>query len=140
MFDFFRVLRKRLLRPRDIVNIFARHTILDFYWYFYMCILHVYTFNSGEIRLYEFIGILIGTTIYFLTISKYFIKINSVVLNILTKIFYILLIVPLKTINKTIIKPIVTFFDKIIHKNSFKSINFLKRFDKNVAFKKDFKI
>ena len=100
----------------------------------------IYTFNSGEIRLYEFIGILIGTTIYFLTISKYFIKINSVVLNILTKIFYILLIVPLKTINKTIIKPIVTFFDKIIHKNSFKSINFLKRFNKNVAFKKDFKI
>ena len=62
------------------------------------------------------------------------------VLNILTKIFYVLLIVPLKTINKTIKKPIVTFFDKIIHKNSFKSINFLKRFNKNVAFKKDFKI
>ena len=100
----------------------------------------IYTFNSGEIRLYEFVGILIGTIIYFLTASKYFININSIILNIITKIFYILLIVPFKAINRIIIKPIATFFDKIIHKKPLKTINFLKRFDKNVAFKKDFKI
>lgn len=137
MFDFFRVLRKRF-KTTDIVT--YMQDILFWILTGISMLYCIYTFNSGEIRLYEFIGILIGTTIYFLTISKYFIKINSVVLNILTKIFYILLIVPLKTINKTIKKPIVTFFDKIIHKNSFKSINFLKRFNKNVAFKKDFKI
>lgn len=137
MFDFFRVLRKKF-KTTDIVTYMQD----IFFWILtgISMLYCIYTFNSGEIRLYEFIGILIGTTIYFLTISKYFIKINSMVLNILTKIFYVLLIVPLKTINKTIIKPIVTFFDKIIHKNSFKSINFLKRFNKNVAFKKDFKI
>lgn len=137
MFDFFRVLRKRF-KTTDIVT--YMQDILFWILTGISMLYCIYTFNSGEIRLYEFIGILIGTTIYFLTISKYFIKINSMVLNILTKIFYILLIVPLKTINKTIKKPIVTFFDKIIHKNSFKSINFLKRFNKNVAFKKDFKI
>jgi spore cortex biosynthesis protein YabQ len=137
MFDFFRVLRKRF-KTTDIVT--YMQDILFWILTGISMLYCIYTFNSGEIRLYEFIGILIGTTIYFLTISKYFIKINSMVLNILTKIFYVLLIVPLKTINKTIKKPIVTFFDKIIHKNSFKSINFLKRFNKNVAFKKDFKI
>ena len=137
MFDFFRVLRKKF-KTTDIVTYMQD----IFFWILtgISMLYCIYTFNSGEIRLYEFIGILIGTTIYFLTISKYFIKINSMVLNILTKIFYVLLIVPLKTINKTIIKPIVTFFDKKIHKNSFKSINFFKRFNKNVAFKKDFKI
>ena len=140
MFDFFRVLRKRF-KTTDIVT--YMQDILFWILTGISMLYCIYTFNSGEIRLYEFIGILIGTTIYFLTISKYFIKINSMVLNILTKIFYVLLIVPLKTINKTIIKTILTFFDKIIHKNSFKSIksiNFLKRFNKNVAFKKDFKI
>ena len=137
MFDFFRVLRKRF-KTTDIVT--YMQDILFWILTGISMLYCIYTFNSGEIRLYEFIGILIGTTIYFLTISKYFIKINSMVLNILTKIFYVLLIVPIKTINKTIKKPIVTFFDKIIHKNSFKSINFLKRFNKNVAFKKDFKI
>lgn len=137
MFDFFRVLRKRF-KTTDIVT--YMQDILFWILTGISMLYCIYTFNSGEIRLYEFIGILIGTTIYFLTISKYFIKINSMVLNILTKIFYVLLIVPLKTINKTIKKTIVTFFDKIIHKNSFKSINFLKRFNKNVAFKKDFKI
>ena len=137
MFDFFRVLRKRF-KTTDIVT--YMQDILFWILTGISMLYCIYTFNSGEIRLYEFIGILIGTTIYFLTISKYFIKINSMVLNILTKIFYVLLIVPLKTINETIKKPIVTFFDKIIHKNSFKSINFLKRFNKNVAFKKDFKI
>ena len=137
MFDFFRVLRKRF-KTTDIVT--YMQDILFWILTGISMLYCIYTFNSGEIRLYEFIGILIGTTIYFLTISKYFIKINSMVLNILTKIFYVLLIVPLKTINKTIIKPILTFFDKIRHKNSFKSINFLKRFNKNVAFKKDFKI
>ena len=123
MFDFFRVLRKRF-KTTDIVT--YMQDILFWILTGISMLYCIYTFNSGEIRLYEFIGILIGTTIYFLTISKYFIKINSMVLNILTKIFYVLLIVPLKTINKTIKKPIVTFFDKIIHKNSFKSINFLK--------------
>ena len=137
MFDFFRVLRKKF-KTTDIVT--YMQDILFWILTGISMLYCIYTFNSGEIRLYEFIGILIGTTIYFLTISKYFIKINSMVLNILTKIFYVLLIVPLKAINKTIKKPIVTFFDKIIHKNSFKSINFLKRFNKNVAFKKDFKI
>ena len=137
MFDFFRVLRKRF-KTTDIVT--YMQDILFWILTGISMLYCIYTFNSGEIRLYEFIGILIGTTIYFLTISKYFIKINSMVLNILTKIFYVLLIVPLKTINKTIIKPILTFFDKIRHKNSFKSINFLKRFNKNVSFKKDFKI
>ena len=137
MFDFFRVLRKRF-KTTDIVT--YMQDILFWILTGISMLYCIYTFNSGEIRLYEFIGILIGTTIYFLTISKYFIKINSMVLNILTKIFYVLLIVPLKTINKTIKKPIVTFFDKIIHKNSFKYINFLKIFNKNVAFKKDFKI
>ena len=137
MFDFFRVLRKRF-KTTDIVT--YMQDILFWILTGISMLYCIYTFNSGEIRLYEFIGILIGTTIYFLTISKYFIKINSIVLNILTKIFYVLLIMPLKTINKIIIKPIITFFDKIIHKNSFKYINFLKRFNKNVAFKKDFKI
>ena len=122
MFDFFRVLRKKF-KTTDIVTYMQD---IVFWILTGISMLYcIYTFNSGEIRLYEFIGILIGTTIYFLTISKYFIKINSMVLNILIKIFYVLLIVPLKTINKTIIKPIVTF---------------LKRFNKNVAFKKDFKI
>lgn len=137
MFDFFRVLRKRF-KTTDI----ATYMQDIFFWILtgISMLYCIYTFNSGEIRLYEFIGILIGTTLYFLTISKYFIKINSIVLNVITKIFYVLLIVPFKTINKIIIKPIATFFDKIIHKKSFKSINFFKRFDKNVAFKKDFKI
>ena len=137
MFDFFRVLRKKF-KATDIVT--YMQDIIFWILTGVSMLYCIYTFNSGEIRLYEFVGILIGTIIYFLTASKYFININSIILNIITKIFYILLIVPFKAINRIIIKPIAKFFDKIIHKKPLKTINFLKRFDKNVAFKKDFKI
>ena len=85
-------------------------------------------FNNGELRLYIFIGIIIGATLYLLFISKYFINLGVFVLKALKKAVIILLI-PFKFIfnifKKIFLKPI-----------SFIFINFKKIFKKIIIFDK----
>lgn len=133
MFDFFRVLRKKI-KTKDIIT-YVQDVI---FWILtgISMLYCIYTFNNGEIRLYEFIGILLGTILYFLTVSKLFININSAILTFITKILQIFIIIPFKII----IKPFKILFYKILHKISQLKQIFLKRINKNVAMKKDFKV
>lgn len=113
IFDFFRILRKSF-KTKDFVTyiediVFCILTGL-------ILLYSIFKFNSGEIRIYMFIGVLIGCALYMLTISKYFIKINvfilTAIINILKRIISILYI-PLK------------YLKKIFKKIFFKPISFI---------------
>ena len=104
IFDFFRILRKSF-KTKDFVTyiediVFCILTGL-------ILLYSIFKFNSGEIRIYMFLGLLIGCSLYMLTISKYFIKINVFILttltNILKKIISILYI-PFKYLKKILTK------------------------------------
>lgn len=104
IFDFFRILRKSF-KTKDFVTyiediVFCVLTGL-------ILLYSIFKFNSGEIRIYMFLGLLIGCSLYMLTISKYFIKINVFILttltNILKKIISILYI-PFKYLKKILTK------------------------------------
>lgn len=128
IFDVFRILRKSFKTP-DIVTY-----IEDVLFWIITCILFAYTiftYNNGEIRLYIFIGALIGILIYILTISKYFIKFCVKIINIIKIFINKFVIYPLKIIlkilRKIIFKPIIFFYINI--KKSIKDI--IKKLYKN---------
>ena len=119
IFDIFRVLRKSF-KTSDIITyiediiFWIISGIITLYFIFYL--------NNGEVRLYIFIGIILGSLFYMLTISKYFVKISvCIVLAIKTIIDKIWTIVnfPFKILFKIIRK---VFFKPI----SFISINLKK--------------
>lgn len=87
LFDIFRILRKSFKTPdfvtyiEDILfGIISGSTL----------IFSIIMFNNGELRLFVFLGIILGLVIYILTISKYVIKICVKVLQIITKIYGII--------------------------------------------------
>ena len=128
IFDVFRILRKSFKTP-DIVTY-----IEDVLFWIITCILFAYTiftYNNGEIRLYIFIGALIGILIYILTISKYFIKFCVKIINIIKKVIKKFVVYPLKIIlkilRKLVFKPIIFFYINI--KKSIKDI--IKKLYKN---------
>lgn len=128
IFDIFRILRKSFKTP-DMVTY-----IEDVLFWLITCILFAYTiftYNNGEIRLYIFIGALIGILIYILTISKYFIKFCVKMIDIIKIMIDKFIIYPLKIIfkilRKLIFKPI--FFGYINVKKSIKNI--VKKLYKN---------
>ncbi len=87
LFDIFRITRKSFNTP-NIVTYIEDTLFWILSGLLVLYIIHVFT--TGEIRLYMILMLMIGTTIYFLTISKYFmlinIKILSFIKNIIIKI------------------------------------------------------
>lgn len=83
IFDIFRILRKTFKTPdivtyiEDIIFWIATGIIVLF---------SIFLFNNGELRLYIFIGIIIGIVLYMLFISKYFIKLNVFIINLIKNI------------------------------------------------------
>ncbi len=78
LFDVFRILRKSFKTSDFITYIediafWLLAGAITLYFIFY--------FNSGEIRLYILIGIILGILIYILTISKYIIKFSVTVIT-----------------------------------------------------------
>ena len=106
LFDIFRIIRRSFKTPdiltyiEDVIFWLLTGVILLF---------TIFKFNNGEIRIYLFIGLIIGLTIYLLTISRYFIKICVKILLVLKKIFYY----PINLIVKYIIRPFSSVFSKI---------------------------
>lgn len=153
LFDIFRILRKTFKTP-DLITY-----IEDLIFWLITGIITLYNifkFNNGEIRIYIFIGIAIGLTVYIMTFSKHFmnlsVKIITIIKNIVGKILGIILY-PIKLIleilKKTLFKPIsfiflnfrkvsTKFTKKItnIHLNV-KNSKFMK---KNTVQKKDFNV
>lgn len=109
IFDIFRILRKTIKTSDIITNI---EDILFGLITGIVMLISIFLFNNGEIRLYIFLGIIVGITLYMIFISKYFIKINVAIINFIKKI-----------INWAT-KPFIFLF-KIIKRLFFKPISFI---------------
>jgi len=133
LFDFFRILRKTF-KTTDLMTYIE--DIL--FWILTGCIIlySIFIFNNGEIRLFLFLGILLGILLYMLFLSSHIIKVNVTIINFLKKaignILHILLI-PIKyicqIIRKLFFKPISFLIINVrkVSTNSFKKFhNILK--------------
>ena len=122
LFDFFRILR-RTIKTGNIVTY-----IQDILFWILTGILVLYNiwyFNNGEIRVYMFLGIIIGTLIYMSTLSNIFVKLFTKILSTIIKVLEI----PFKTIItifRKIITAILSFFTKNAKKLKIKKGNFVK--------------
>lgn len=104
LFDFFRILRKTI-KTKDFVTY-----IQDFLFWILTGIIILYstfTFNNGEIRLFLFVGIIIGVALYMLLISSYVIKIFVTIFNFIKKILGIPIKFISKIFKKLLFKPIL---------------------------------
>lgn len=121
IFDIFRIFRKTF-KTSDLLTILE--DIIFSIITGFILLFSIFKFNNGEMRLYVFLGLILGAIIYVLTISKTFVKINVIIINtikkIITKIGKLALF-PLKItflfLRKLFLKPISFFF-----------FNFKKRF------------
>ena len=83
LFDIFRIIRRSFKTPDFLTYI---EDILFWLMAGIILLFTIFTFNNGEIRLYIFVSLLFGLTIYLLTLSKFFIKINVKIIGIIKKI------------------------------------------------------
>jgi len=124
LFDIFRILRKSFKTP-DILTYCE-----DFaFWIltFLLILYSVFKFNNGELRLFIFIGLIIGILIYLLAFSKLFITISVQIIFFIKKAINVILIIPIqylfKFLRKVIFKPII-----VISININKTLsNFIKK-------------
>ncbi len=113
LFDIFRILRKSF-QTSDIITyvedvlFWILTGILTLYFIFY--------FNNGEIRLYIFLGILLGILLYMITISSYIIKFFVYVINTIKKV--------IMKIEKIITYPLRLLF-RITKKILFRPFSFI---------------
>lgn len=121
LFDFFRILR-RTIKTGNIATY-----IQDILFWILTGILILYNiwyFNNGEIRVYMFLGIIIGTLIYMSTLSNIFVKLFTKILSTIIKILEL----PFKTIIslfRKIITSILAIFSKFFRKLKIKKGNFV---------------
>jgi len=136
IFDIFRILRRTIKTSDIVTNI---QDILFCIITGIIILFSIFYFNNGELRLYVFLGLLIGITFYMIFISRYFIKINVSIINFIKKILYFLIkpfIFILNFTKKLIFKPI-SFI--IINMKCF-TIKNLQKFKKvTKKYKKDVK-
>ena len=127
LFDIFRILRKTI-KTIDIVTY-----IEDIIFWLISGIIIIYTmykFCDGQLRFFMIIGNVLGTTIYMLTISQYFIKISLFIIDMIRKILIVPIIRLIKVLRKIIFRPIL-----IICINFRKNIlNFVKKNKKTGGF------
>jgi spore cortex biosynthesis protein YabQ len=109
LFDFFRISRK-VFNTSDIVTYIE--DILFWILAGATMLYSIFVFNNGVLRLFMFLGIILGTLIYMVFISSYVIKINVKIINILKKILEII-IIPFRIIYH------------VLQRIFFKPINFL---------------
>lgn len=99
IFDLFRSLRKSIKTSNIATYI---EDILFWTIVGFIIINIILKFNYGELRLYIFIGIIIGATIYFLTLSKIIVKYTAIFFKFLINIFCKVKTVFLKIFGKPI--------------------------------------
>ena len=122
LFDFFRILR-RSIKTSNLVTY-----IQDILFWILTGIIVLYSiwyFNNGELRIFVFLGLIIGILIYMTTLSSIIVKIFTKIL-----VFGINIIkVPFKIIYSLISKiitGIVVLFNKFTKKLKIKKGNFVK--------------
>jgi spore cortex biosynthesis protein YabQ len=105
IFDLFRILR-RLSRTSQSAAV-AEDLI---YWMiaaivFFLCVLKV---NSGELRLYQFVGAGVGAGVYCITVSKYVIDVSVKTIRFLTKVLTVvikIILMPLMVTSRLLKRP-----------------------------------
>ena len=122
LFDSFRILRRTFKTSNIITYI---EDVL--YWILtgLLILYNIWYFNNGEIRIYMFLGIILGVLIYMSTLSSILIRIFTKILLIIKNI----LEVPFKAIKTIFIKIFALmspFFAKIVKKLQIKRGNFEK--------------
>lgn len=141
LFDIFRIIRKSF-------NISDIHTYIEDILFGILLgillIFVIFVYNSGIIRWYMFISIILGVVLYNLTISKFFIKINVAIVKcvkaVINKILAVI-IYPIKIFFKLIKK----IFNKpftlvIINIKKIKNIILKEKIKKQSTKKKDFNL
>ena len=109
LFDIFRVLRKSF-ETNDITTYFE-----DILFWILTGILILYSiwfFNNGEIRIFIFLGIIVGILLYIFTLSNIIVKIFSTIFSYIIRI----LIIPFKTTYSIISKIFIKFTKKLTAK------------------------
>ena len=97
LFDFFRILRISFKTPNFITYI---EDILFWILTGILILYSIFTFNNGEIRLYIFLGIIIGIVLYILLISSFIIKSNVFVIKALKNITRNIINIPKKILQE----------------------------------------
>lgn len=117
LFDFFRILRKTF-KTSDIITYIQ--DILFWILTGLVVLYSIFIFNNGEMRIYIFLGILIGIVLYILLLSKYIIKINVFIINkikwfisIILKIIFMPFKFIFNILKKSLLKPISFIFINI---------------------------
>lgn len=108
LFDIFRALRKNFNTSDILISI---QDILFWIITGFMILYNIWYFNDGEIRIFMFLGIILGVLIYILTLS-------SIIFQLLYKILTIaksILIKPIQAIIK-LFKGVFEGFLKILQK------------------------
>lgn len=119
LFDFFRVLRKSF-KTADIITYLE--DVLFWILTGVLVLYNIWYFNDGEIRLFMFLGIIMGTLIYMLILSNTVIKILYSIFAIIKKMF----------------RPIIYIFRKIYNllnnflEKNIKKLNNLKNKRRNL--------
>ena len=140
LFDFFRILRKSF----KTINLITNVEDIIFWILTGLSIIYcMYNFSDGSLRLFMFLGLGIGLTIYILTLSDFIIKTVVKVISIIKK--FIITIISIitfpfkaifKLIRKILFRPIYLFFIKIQNnmtkklKNIYYNINKSKKIQK----------
>ena len=141
LFDFFRILRKSF----KTINLITNVEDIIFWILTGLSIIYcMYNFSDGSLRLFMFLGLGIGLTIYILTLSNFIIKTVVKVISIIKKFIITIIsiiIFPFKAIfkliRKILFRPIYVFFIKIQNnmtkklKNIYYNINKSKKIQKN---------
>lgn len=100
LFDIFRILR-RSFKTSDIIT--YMQDVLFWILTGFILLYSIFVFSNGEIRFYMFLAVFLGSLIYMLIFSKYFIEINVKIIlifkNVIEKILAII-IFPIKIIMK----------------------------------------
>lgn len=121
LFDFFRILRRSIKTSNIITYI---EDVLFWILTGILVLYNIWYFNNGEIRIYMFLGIVIGVLVYMSTLSNIFVKIFSKILSFIIKIMEI----PFKIIIdifRKINTITVSFFMKFVKKIKIKKGNFV---------------
>lgn len=108
LFDFFRILRRSLKTSNIITYV---EDVLFWILTGVLILYNIWYFNNGEIRIYMFLGIIMGLLIYMLTLSNIIVSLFSKILKMLIRILEI----PFKTII-SIFHKIITIIIKIFNK------------------------
>jgi len=141
LFDIFRIARRSFKTSDFITNI---EDILFWILAGISILFTIFKFNDGILRSYIFLGLLLGSLVYMLVFSKIFIKVSVSIINFIKKLFYIIIINPLKLVFKflkrLIFGPVSFIFinlSKILSKAKINIVKICKN-KKKRGHKKDF--